>query len=78
MVRKCLKRDIEMLQKLLVKEKKIVAQEYGLTLRGIDSWLHRIRERRREFQWYLNNLYAIEKRDPRMKKILLSAKKEIY
>ena len=65
-----------MLQKLSEMEKKMVAEEYGLTLRGIDSWLHRIRERRREFQWYLNSLLAIERRNPRMKKILLSAKLE--
>jgi len=78
MIRKTLRRDIEMLQKLLIKEKKIVAEEYGLSLRGLDSWLHRIRERRRQFQWYLNKILAIEKRNPRMKKILLSAKLERY
>lgn len=74
MPRKTLSRDIEMLMSLGVKEKGLVAQHYKMTLRGLDSWLHRIRERRREFQWYLNNMLNIEKRNARMKKILLSAK----
>jgi len=65
-----------MLRDLAVMEKKMVAEKYGLTLRGLDSWLHRIRERRREYTWYLNNILNIEKRNPRMKKILLSAKLE--
>ena len=74
MPRKTLSRDIEMLMLLGVKEKGLVAQHYKITLRGLDSWLHRIRERRREFQWYINNMLNIEKRNARMKKILLSAK----
>lgn len=74
MTRKTLARDIEMIQLLAVKEKGIVAGQYKLTLRGLDSWLHRIRERRREFQWYINNILNIEKRNARLKKILLSSK----
>ena len=68
------KRDMEMLKLLSSQEKKTVAQQYNLTLRGLDSWLHRIRERRREYQWYNNNILNFEKRRMRMKKILLSAK----
>jgi len=76
MVRQTLERDIDMLEKLAVTEKKAIANEYHLTLRGLDSWLHRIRERRREFQWYINKILAIERRNPRLRKILLSAKME--
>jgi hypothetical protein len=74
MTRKTLVRDIEMLELLAVKEKGLVAAHFKLTLRGLDSWLHRIRERRREFQWYMNNILNVEKRNARLKKILLSSK----
>lgn len=74
MVRQTLRKDIKMLQALAVAEKKIIASEYHLTMRGLDSWLHRIRERRKDNRWYENNLLAIERRNPRMRKILLSAK----
>jgi len=65
-----------MLKLLAIQSKKIVAEHYGLTVQGLDSWLHRIRERRRQFRWYLNKILSVERRDPRMKKILLSAKLE--
>jgi hypothetical protein len=74
MVRETLARDIEMLQFLAVQEKGLVAAHYKLTLRGLDSWLHRIRERRRDFQWWINNILSLEKRNARLKKILLSSK----
>jgi len=77
MVRKTLKRDMEMLELLAVTDKKIVAETFELTLRGLDSWLHRIRERRREFRWYLNKMLGLEKRNARMRKILLSGKLKI-
>jgi len=68
------KRDIEMLKMLVTQEKRAVAAHYNLTLRGLDSWLHRIRERRREYQSYVNNILNFEKtRGGRMKKMLLSA-----
>jgi hypothetical protein len=72
--RKTFKRDLQMLRELSVKQKPIVAQQYKLTLRGLDSWLHRIRTRRKECQWYINNILDLEKRNERMKKILLSSK----
>jgi hypothetical protein len=74
LVRKTLKRDIEMLERLTVTQKNQVAKEFDLTLRGLDSWLHRIRERREELSWYFNMITSLEKRNSRLHKILLSAK----
>lgn len=74
MARRTLKHDIEMLELLGVQEKGLVATKFKLTIRGLDSWLHRIRERRRDCQWYINNILNLEKRNARLKKILLSSK----
>lgn len=77
MVRKALLRDIKMVEALTTASKPLVAQRFNLTLRGLDSWLYRIRERRREFRWYENNLLSLEKRNPRIKKALMSVKPSI-
>lgn len=75
-MRKTLDRDLEMLKQLATTHKQQIATDYGLTLRGLDSWIFRIRERRREYRQYLNSLLAIERRNPRMRKMLLSTKLE--
>ena len=72
MVRKTLSHDIEMLKLLAVLEKKAVAQKYELTPNGLDAWLTRIRRRRIDARWYENSILNLEKRDSRMRKILLS------
>jgi len=76
MARQTLEKDIEMLEKLVSKPKKQVAEEYKLTDKGLDSWLHRIRVRRKEGRWYENKILSIIKRNSRLKKILLSAQYE--
>lgn len=75
-MRDTLAKDLEMLKTLAVTEKKAVALKYHLTVSGLNSWLHRIRERRREAREYINTILSIETRNPRLKKILLSAREE--
>ena len=62
-----------MLEQLALRSKSEVANEWHLTLRGLDSWLHRIRQRRKESMWYMDRILRIERRSSRMQKILLSA-----
>lgn len=65
-----------MLELLAVSSKKHVAQHYGLSMDGLDSWLTRIRAWRKDYQWFLNKLLNIERGNPRLRKILLSASEE--
>lgn len=39
---------------------------------AIRAWLHRIRVRIGRYQYYLNNIYALQKRSPRVRKLTIS------
>jgi len=73
-MRDTLAKDIEMLTFLAISTKQAVATKYKLTMGALDSWLHRIRERRREARQYINSILAVENRNPRLRKTLLSAR----
>lgn len=75
-MRDCLERDLDMLEMLSVATKEAIRLKFALTKRGFDSWLHRIRERRRESRIYLNKILSLEKRNPRLRKILASASEQ--
>ena len=76
MARKSYKRDIEMLERLAKVSRQEVAKEFHLTLGGLNSWISRIRDRRKEVLWYGGMLASLERQSDRMQKILLSAKLE--
>jgi len=76
MARKVFQRDIDMLEQLAVTEKGEVAKKHHLTIRGLDSWLHRLRKRKNEIEWYFDKIRDLERRYPRIQKILLSAELE--
>ena len=70
-----MKSDLEMIELLAqTTNKSRIAEHFGIQLASVDSWLHRIRERRRENRIYENRILSLEKRNPHLKKILLSAK----
>jgi hypothetical protein len=73
-MRKTLERDIQMVEMLKVMSKEQVAQKFGITMRGLDAWLTRLRRRRMDGRKYENQLLNLERRDARLKKILISAK----
>ncbi len=69
-------RDINLLLKLEREPKKQVARELGMTIGALNGWLHRIRQRRRRYRWYVNNILAIEKRSEYIKRMLMPARFE--
>lgn len=63
-----------MLEILAVSTKEVTAQKFGITTIGLNSWLYRIRERRRESRYYLNKILSLEKRNAHLRKSLLPSK----
>ena len=80
-MRKTLERDLDMIGMLSRSKKEVVALHYGKLLgwesgdetNNLNQWLYRIRNRRADFREYINRVLSLEKRNPRLKKILLSA-----
>ena len=70
------KRDIEMLQALCEKEPALVAQKFKISTDALNSWVARVRLRKARYQWWLNNVLAIEKRCPHVKRRLLPARRK--
>jgi hypothetical protein len=70
----------EFLNDVAVKEIKAVAKEWGTRLgwapekaeANTRAWLHRIRVKVLKDQTFLNTIYAIQKKSPRVRKFTLS------
>lgn len=61
--------DIAFLNDVGVMEIKAVATKWKLSEGATRSKIHRIRERITRFQWYVNNVRALQKANPRIRKL---------
>ena len=68
-------RDIEMLRAICEKERSLVAEQFSISVDALNQWIHRVRLRKRNYRWYLNNVTIIEKRCPHVKRTLLPTKR---
>jgi len=64
-------RDLELLDLIAVKPVKLIAAEKGISDEAVYKWIKRIRGRMKEYQNYLNRIYAKQKQSKRVKKMTI-------
>lgn len=73
-------KDVELLEAVATKAISIVAREYAEKMgwdiikaeQNVRSWLHRIRVRVKRSQTYINKIYALQRKYPRIRKLTTS------
>lgn len=69
-------RDIAMLTALCEKEPPLVAADFKISVDALNSWMLRVRLRKKRYRWWLNSVKVIEKRCPHVKRRLLPTRRK--
>ena len=69
-------RDIQMLEALGEKERPLVAQQFGISVDALNSWIARVRIRKKRYLWWLKREREIERKHPHVKRTMLPTKRK--
>ena len=69
-------RDIQMLEALGEKERPLVAQQFEISVDALNSWIARVRVRKKRYTWWLKKEREIERKHPHVKRAMLPSKRK--